>query len=349
MNNMEKLKRRLFSNQLITGVLVICLILLIIIVVYRSQAIAEENAFQLDPSINMTRDQYELAKVAAEIRQIRSDTTGSLFWLKLIALFVTVGGAVGGYLIGQNRITRNRLNFEHRKDVDNAYQEIIKELSSKEAVLRAAAAVKLGSILQAFPVEWKVDKSRKNELVQLSKQVLAAALAIEENVKVLKTISISIVLHKPWKEDVKNNQKQYADLRGIDLSSASAKDAYWAKTDFTYADFYRADLAKASFRNSILTGAQFRNAALEDSVFIGANCEGANFKLADLRRASFNNANLRQANFEGARIHGINLTGAVISIEDNITVDVSQGGDGSGIRNFKEWLTSNYPDVQITK
>ena len=40
----------------------------------------------------------EIDKLAAEIRQIRSDTTGSLFWLKMIALFVTVGGAVGGYL-----------------------------------------------------------------------------------------------------------------------------------------------------------------------------------------------------------------------------------------------------------
>src|SRR5262245_32493089 len=45
---------------------------------------------------------YEISKLDAEIRQIRSDTSGSLFVLKLIALFVTVGGAVGGYLIGQS-------------------------------------------------------------------------------------------------------------------------------------------------------------------------------------------------------------------------------------------------------
>lgn len=349
MNMQNKIKRLFIWNEITTAILVLIMIFVIIKVVYKSQDIAEENAFITGITDSTTssikKDQYALAKVAAEIRQIRSDTAGSLFWLKLIALFVTVGGAVGGYLASQHQITKRRLNFEHRKDVDTAYQEIVKELSAKEAVLRAAAAVKMGSILQAFPVEWNVDKRRKKELIQLTKQILAATLSIEQNKKVLKTITISLALYKPWKEEEANPLKDFTELRNIDLSSATARDAYWAKTDFTYADFYLADLSKTSFRNSILQGAQFRETRLIEAIFINATCDGANFKYADLRGADFSKAKLKNANFEGTKIHSIKLEDAEINIPANVLVDTSENGDGSLIEDFKNWYETNYRNL----
>ncbi len=53
--------------------------------------------------------------------------------------------------------------------------------------MRATAAVKLGAILKSFPKEWDVDEDRLQQMVRLTKEVLAAALAIEGDPKVLKT------------------------------------------------------------------------------------------------------------------------------------------------------------------
>ena len=61
---------------------------------------------------------------------------------------------------------------------------LFQELSSSSALLRAAAAVKLGSLLNSFPAEWKVRPPRRHELILLTKQVLATALAIETEDKV---------------------------------------------------------------------------------------------------------------------------------------------------------------------
>src|SRR5207248_636253 len=125
---------------------------------------------------------------------------------------------------------------------------IVQELSDKSPLLRAAAAVKLGALLKSFPSEWSVSKTRQEELIQLTKQVLSASLSIEENEKVLKTLTIALVMHKPSPKD--SDKKPLADVHELDLSKAKAKDAYWARADFSYSDFYFADLSQASFRNS---------------------------------------------------------------------------------------------------
>lgn len=278
------------------------------------------------------KSSYEISKLDAEIRQIRSDTGGSLFALKLIALFVTVGGAVGGYLIGQSRSTQARISFEDRKNVDEVYQSIIQELADESPILRAAAAVKLGSVLKSFPAEWNVSDARREQLMQLTKQVLAAALSIETDNKVLKTLTINMVLYKAKPDD------PLASMQGIDLSGAKAYDAYWARCDFSYSDFYAANLARASFRKSRLTGAQFREATADNAIFIEADCTGANFKLADLRGASFAKATLEGTNFEGAKVHGVSLAGAKIGELPACSVDISEQGDGTQLVPIGKWL-----------
>lgn len=278
------------------------------------------------------KERRELDKLTAEISQIRSDTAGSLYWLKLAAVFVTVGSAVGGYLVAQTRSSRERvaaeeaktkmrIDFERRVQVDNAFGAIVRELSAEEsALLRATAAMKLGKLLQAPPVEWHLEQSRRDELWSLTKQILAASLAIESDEKVLKALTIAVALHA--------KHEQQGNLRGLDFSLARAADAYWARVDFTDADFYRADLSAASLRRATLAGAQFRETVLSSAVLAQAVCAGANFKLADLRGADFTGADLTGATFDRARVHGARFTGATFAeLDADDVVDIAADGD----------------------
>ncbi len=96
------LKKLFILNQVTIVVLVGVLLAFVSFFIYYSQTVVDRNASH-EPG---PKEQGEVDKLAAEIRQIRSDTSGSLFWLKLVARFVTVGGAVGGYLVGQSQNTR---------------------------------------------------------------------------------------------------------------------------------------------------------------------------------------------------------------------------------------------------
>lgn len=342
--SIQKKIKKVDINQKFIIIIIFIGFIIIIFTAFLLQNYAEKNAFILENKINSkdtivenSKNQYEIYKLVAEIRQIRSDTSGSLFWLKLVALFVTVGGAVGGYLIGLSRTTQKRLDFEHRKEIDLSFQSIISELSSDEAILRTAAAVKLGSMLQDFPTEWNVSDERREELIQLTKEILAAGLSIEKNEKVLKCMTIALV--KKSKINRKTEQEIYPNLRNIDLSGANANDAYWAKVDFSYADFFGANLENTSFRKSLLQNAQFYKANLNEAVLSEADCKGTNFKLADLRYADFRGASFNNlTNFESAKVYGIKLEPISLNSLGNVQVDVSKAGDGTEIITFKDWL-----------
>jgi len=331
-------KTGLSSSRIVFAVSMVFLVVLL--ATYGSQYFIDKTVVVSSKGLLDKKTEYEISKLDAEISRIRSDTAGSLFWLKLIALFVTVGGAVGGYLVGQSRSTQAKLNFENRKNVDEVYQSIIREVADESPILRAAAAVKLGSVLKSFPSEWNVSDERKGQLIQLTKQVLSAALSIETDKKVLKTLTINLVLHKP--ESVSG----LASVQEMDLSGAKAEDAYWARCNFEYADFYSADLSRASFRKSNLSGAQFRESDLRNAVFAESVCINTNFKFSDLRGASFDKANLNSVNFEHAKVHSVSLTGAHIEKTPECQVDISEKGDGSQLISVSTWLDSMKDDNQ---
>lgn len=328
--------KRTFRSRLVLTQPVIVLVVLLVLAVmlvmsFLLQSRAERGA--LSPIVaggSSARELREIDKLDAEIKQIRSDTGGSLFWLKMAGLFVTVGAAVGGYLIGQAKTTKDRLDFEHRQSVDATYHALIQELSVDTPLLRVASAMRLGKLLESPPVEWRVSDDRREELSRLTKQVLAASLAIEKEEKVLKALTIALGLH--------TEESEHADLRELDLSGAKAKDAYWARIDFRYADFYRADLTDASLRKALLDGAQFRQTILANAVLTEASCEGATFKLADLRGANLDGAKLRGATFENVRVFGASLVGAEIGQNPDGQVDISPEGDASKTMPVGEWL-----------
>jgi hypothetical protein len=318
------------SDRTIAAV-VILVLAGVIAVVYLSQVVVEKGALSpVTRSVDL-KQQREVDKLDAEIRQIRSDTGGSLFWLKMAGIFVTVGTAVGGYLLGQSRNTHKRLELEKWNNVNALYQGIVQELSSDSDLLRAAAAAKLGKFLQSFPAEWDLTPERHAELRDLTKKVLSASLAIETDPKVLKTLTIAIALSDPSAE--------LGDLHQVDLSGARARDAYWARIDFTDADFYQADLTRPSLRKAVLTRAQFRDTKLNDAVLANALCEEANFKSTDLRGADFSGAMLKKASFEGAKVFGVKFdAGTTFGENPDHEVDVSELGDGSEAVPLAEWL-----------
>ena len=340
------MKRSLRSRFALTQPVIVAVVLSVLLgtllIAFLLQSQAERGALTpIETGATGAREQREIDKLDAEIKQIRSDTGGSLFWLKMAGLFVTVGAAVGGYLVGQARttrerteaerqITQDRLDFEHRQSVDAAYQTMVQELSVEAPLLRVASAMRLGKLLQAPPVEWRVSDERRLELSQLTKQLLAASLAIETEPKVLKALTIALALH--------TEESAQADLRELDLSGAKANDAYWARIDFSYADFYRANLTDASLRKAQLEGAQFRETVLANAVLAEAQCERATFKFADLRGANLTGANLQGASFENVLVFGASLAGAVIGENPDGLVDVSPLGDASETMPVGEWL-----------
>jgi len=325
------LRSRFVLNQPVIVLVVLLVLAVTLFMSFLLQSRAESGA--LTPIVaggTGAKEQREIDKLNAEIKQIRSDTGGSLFWLKMAGLFVTLGAAVGGYLVGQAKVTKDRLDFEHRQTVDNTYHAIIQELSVEPPLLRVASAMRLGKLLQSPPVEWRVSDARRQELSQLTKQVLAASLAIETDEKVLKALTIALGLHA--------EESKRADLRALDLSGAKAKDAYWAKIDFRYADFYGADLTAASLREADLRSAEFRETILTNAVLTKAKCQGARFKLADLRGANLDGAKLLGTTFIDVRVFGASLAGAEVGDNPDGTVDISEKGDASETMPVRAWL-----------
>jgi hypothetical protein len=301
---------------------------------------AESKAITPVPAGQSALSQRQIDKLNAEIKQIRSDTTGSLFWLKLAGVFVTVGAAVGGYLVGQTttatrraetdrKNAEDRLRFDHRQTVDGTYHAIVQELSSESEFLRVASAMKLGELLKSPPGEWDLDDERREELTQLTRRILAASLAIEKDATVLKALTIAIAT--PRKGELR------ANLSSLDFSSARAANAFWADHDFTKAEFFQADLTRTSFRDATLVEATFYESTLVNAVLAGANCTSAGFWHADLRNAKLSGADLQHAIFDNAKVAGVVLDGATFGDNPDCRVDVADGGRPEW-REFRDWI-----------
>lgn len=322
------------------ALLVALLLALCTLVVVGSQWLVEREPLVIVAADGKApaKEQIELAKLAAEVRQIRGTTSGGEFWLKLVALFVTVGGAIGGYLVAQNFAARARERLDDRRTIDTLFQALVKELADDAPLLRAAAAVKLGEVLHKFPAEWQLSPERGEELRNLAKRVLAAALTLEQDPKVQKTLTIAILRHEMPLAGANAKGSQKWDMRGLDLSGAHARDAYWKAADLTGSDLFKADLSEASLRNAVLHYTQFREAVLHNAVLAGADARNASFKLADLRGADLRRADLTDADFEGAKLHGARFDpGAVVAATD-VEVDLSVDGNGARRCPFSEAL-----------
>ena len=111
----RSIRSRLALTQPVIVLVVLSILLGTLLIAFLLQSQAERGALTpIATGATGAREQREIDKLDAEIKQIRSDTGGSLFWLKMAGLFVTVGAAVGGYLVGQARTTRERVDAERQ-------------------------------------------------------------------------------------------------------------------------------------------------------------------------------------------------------------------------------------------
>jgi uncharacterized protein YjbI with pentapeptide repeats len=295
------------SHTAVIGLVILTIALTVALTLF-AQALAERGAIGNSPVSEGLTAARRVDKLNAEIQKIRSETAGSLFWLKMIGLFVTVGSAVGGYLIAHTRSVNMRLQFDKRNEVIRLYQAIVEELSSDKPVLRAAAAVRLGAVLEKYPSTWEVEgensEDTRRELINLTKQVLASALTIESEPAVLKALTISVARHRVSAEGGRE-----FDMTDLDLSGAKVADAYWADCNLSRTDLYNANLENASLRRATLAYTQFRDASLASAVLAEADCANANFKRADLREVDLKDLkNWAEINVDGMKytnIHGV--------------------------------------------
>ena len=99
----------------------------------------------------------------------------------------------------------------------------------------------------------------------------------------------------------------YLDNRqfvAVDLTGASLRDAFLARSDLTRADFTKVDGRRAKFTNAVLVETIWTGARLIGTDFTKSELTGASFRNADLRRARFFRADLRRVDFTGARLDG---------------------------------------------
>jgi uncharacterized protein YjbI with pentapeptide repeats len=103
------------------------------------------------------------------------------------------------------------------------------------------------------------------------------------------------------------------NLRDVDLTGATLRDASFKRTDLAGATLIDADARRAKFVSTNLQEVQFDGANLTQADFTNADLTGASLKDADLTRARLFRANLTGADLTGARLDGTDLLKAEFS------------------------------------
>jgi uncharacterized protein YjbI with pentapeptide repeats len=97
------------------------------------------------------------------------------------------------------------------------------------------------------------------------------------------------------------------NLRDVDLTGATLRDASFKRSDLTGASLVDADARRAKFVSTILQEVQFDGANLVQADFTNADLTGASLKNADLTRARLFRANFSGADLTGARLDETDL------------------------------------------
>jgi uncharacterized protein YjbI with pentapeptide repeats len=103
------------------------------------------------------------------------------------------------------------------------------------------------------------------------------------------------------------------NLREVDLSGATLRDASFKRTDLSGADLTGADARGASFVSAVLHGTRFDEANLVRADLTKAELQGASLRKADLTSARLFRADLSGADLTGARLDGTDLLHAILS------------------------------------
>ena len=112
-----------------------------------------------------------------------------------------------------------------------------------------------------------------------------------------------------WRRCLQDGQ----DLRGVDLSGATLRDASFKRTDLTGALLAGADARRAKFVSAIMHDVDLDQANLVRADFTNADLTGASLRQADLTSARLFRADLSEADLTGARLAETDLLRAVLA------------------------------------
>ena len=112
-----------------------------------------------------------------------------------------------------------------------------------------------------------------------------------------------------WRRCLQDGQ----DLRGVDLTGATLRDASFNRSDLTEAIMVEADGRRAKFVSAILHSAHLDHANLVRSDFTNADLTDASLAGADLTNARLFRADLSRADLTGARLSDTDLLKAVLA------------------------------------
>jgi len=112
-----------------------------------------------------------------------------------------------------------------------------------------------------------------------------------------------------WRRCVHDGQ----DLRGVDLTGATLRDASFKRADLTDADLSEVDARRAKFVSADLQNARLDDANLVRADLTNADLAGASLAGADLNGARMFRADLSRADLTGARLSNTDLLKAVLA------------------------------------
>jgi uncharacterized protein YjbI with pentapeptide repeats len=112
-----------------------------------------------------------------------------------------------------------------------------------------------------------------------------------------------------WRRCLQDGQ----DLRGVDLTGATLRDASFERSDLSEAILVEVDGRRAKFISTSMQNAQLDRANLVRADFTNADLTGASLVGVDLTMARMYSADLSRANLTGARLASTDLLKAVLA------------------------------------
>ena len=108
--------------------------------------------------------------------------------------------------------------------------------------------------------------------------------------------------------------------KGVDWADCRKRSLIVSGTDFTEANFTRADLSSSDLRESTLVGASFEKANIVRASLAGSDATGANFNGVIASRTDFSEVNLTNADLGKAEIVRGNFSNSILK-----NIDMSKG------------------------
>jgi uncharacterized protein YjbI with pentapeptide repeats len=112
-----------------------------------------------------------------------------------------------------------------------------------------------------------------------------------------------------WRRCLQDGQ----DLRGVDLTGATLRDASFKRADLTDAILTEIDGRRAKFVSSVMQNARLDGANLVRADLTSADLKGASLVEVDLTSARLYGADLSRANLTGARLNNADLLKAILA------------------------------------